>query len=280
MISFLFWNLNGNSPTNRSDQMRTRIGRIAVHFGIDVFVFVESKFEPSRLAGFLTSVGAGQYWYAQNDCPHIQFFHRLSKERVVDQYSSPDGRLAIQRLFVRPEEIVLASLHAPSQLCHTRSEIKDAMTDYRNYIDQVEETLKTRRTIVIGDMNLNPFDDGLVSSQAFHAVMFKERARRERRQVRGVERRYFYNPMWGLFGDRTAGPPGTYHYSKSSSIVYYWNMFDQLLLRPQLMDDLHDVRILEQDGVESLLDSKGRPNRLTASDHLPVFFRLRLDAKE
>ena len=152
----------------------------------------------------------------------------------------------------------MVALHAPSQWPSLdRAEIKDVVSDYRSYITQMEESLNIRRTIVVGDMNLDPYDAGMVSSHAFHAVMAKELARRGHRIVSGVRRRFFYNPMWGFFGDRTPGPPGTLHYAKSGSIAYYWNMFDQVLLRPEVMDELDEVQILTTDGCESLLNAKG-----------------------
>ncbi len=82
--------------------------------------------------------------------------------------------------------------------------------------------------------------------------------------------RFFSNPMWGCFGDRTPGPPGTYYYPRGS----YGHLFDQVLLRPALMDALTELRILEDDGVESLLTDRKRPRASQASDHLPILFRL------
>jgi exonuclease III len=280
MLSFLFWNLNKNNWDERSECMRTRIRRLVRHHDLDVLVFAESAFEPSVVTDFLNELNVGIYAHSENGCPGIQCYHRLSRSRVEDQFSSPDKRLAIRRLFVRPREILLVSLHAPSQLHRTLSEIKDAITDYRSYIEQVEDLLSTRRTIVMGDMNVNPFDEGMVSSQALHAVMLKDRARRERRRVSGVDRRFFYNPMWGFFGDRTPGPPGTFHYAKSTPVMYYWNMFDQVLLRPSVMDDVHDLRILDHDGEGSLLNSQELPDAKTASDHLPIYLQMSFDAKD
>ncbi len=47
---------------------------------------------------------------------------------------------------------------------------------------------------------------------------------------------FFYNPMWGLFGDGTRGPSGTFYHRRAEHKVYFWNMFDQVLVRPQLLD--------------------------------------------
>ena len=53
-----------------------------------------------------------------------------------------------------------------------------------------------------------------------------------------------------------------------------WEMFDQVLLRPSLMDGLEDLRILDHDGVESLLTKNGLPDSENGSDHLLILFRL------
>jgi hypothetical protein len=52
-------------------------------------------------------------------------------------------------------------------------------------------------------------------------------------------------------------------------------MFDQVMLRPDLLEHFNSnhVRILETDGTESLLSSKGLPKQ---SDHLPILFTLEL----
>jgi len=123
---------------------------------------------------------------------------------------------------------------------------------------------------------MNPFDPGMTSSYKLHAVMSRTVARAGQRKVQGKVCRYFYNPMWSCFGDRNPGPPGTYYYAASTPVSYFWHMWDQVLLRPSIMDALMEVRILDSlddDGRGSLLDGNGRP---TLSDHLPILFRLNL----
>ena len=53
-------------------------------------------------------------------------------------------------------------------------------------------------------------------------------------------------------------------------------MYDQVLLRPELMNTLRDLRILTSDGVEPLVTPNGTPKKSNASDHLPLFFQLEL----
>ncbi|MGH7172858.1 MAG: hypothetical protein ACRELG_21465, partial [Gemmataceae bacterium] len=111
-------------------------------------------------------------------------------------------------------------------------------------------------------------------AQALNAVMTRDLATRADRTVAERSYRLFYSPMWGCFGDRTPGPAGTYFYSASGPSGYFWNMFDQVLLRPALMDHLVELRILDGDGQESLLTGRGRPRASELSDHLPLLVRL------
>jgi hypothetical protein len=96
------------------------------------------------------------------------------------------------------------------------------------------------------------------------------------RTVHDERRDYFYNPMWAFFGDRDNTPPGTYYYNSGGEICYYWNLFDQILVRPSLISFMNDdsVKVLTELGGYSLVKENGRPNRDFYSDHLPIVCRM------
>jgi hypothetical protein len=122
---------------------------------------------------------------------------------------------------------------------------------------------------------MNPFDEGVIGAPALHAVMTRKLAERKERRVVGTSYRFLYNPMWGFFGDRTIGPPGTYYHRAATVGDLFWHMFDQVLLRPSLMYLLRDLVILDQIDGESLLSHPvGLPRDAACSDHLPLAFRL------
>ena len=79
--------------------------------------------------------------------------------------------------------------------------------------------------------------------------------------------------MWGYFGDRTPGPAGTMYYSGGVATPF-WSIYDQVLLRPELMNQLRDVIVPETDGVNTLLTANGLPDGTNGSDHLPLVFKL------
>jgi hypothetical protein len=56
--------------------------------------------------------------------------------------------------------------------------------------------------VLVGDFNMNPFQEGVVAANGLNAVMARRvAARRRTRVVQEREYPFFYNPMWGHFGD-------------------------------------------------------------------------------
>lgn len=122
---------------------------------------------------------------------------------------------------------------------------------------------------------MNPFETGVVATSGLHAVMTRTIATKKGRVVQKDYYPYFYNPMWNLFGDYTDGPPGTYYYYNSDHLSYFWNMFDQLLIRPNLLPFFRNetLKIVDKVGSKNLLTPTGIPDK-KMSDHLPIIFKL------
>lgn len=193
---------------------------------------------------------------------------------MTERYDSGDDRLTIRRLTTKTTTILLGGIHFQSQSYWKPTEQAAEAQVLRKNIDEEEDLAGHRRTVLVGDLNMNPFDDGLVLAQAFGAVMTRDLAIAVERTVAKRNYRLFYNPMWGYLGDRTPGPPGTFYYSASNPLTYFWNVFDQVLLRPGLMNTLIDLQILDTDGQTPLLTKTGKPRKSEVSDHLPILFRL------
>ncbi len=125
---------------------------------------------------------------------------------------------------------------------------------------------------------MNPFEDDMVKTDGFHAVMDGRVASGIQRTVQERSFPYFYNPMWSLLGDISPGPSGTFYYRSSTHKAYFWNMFDQVLIRPELLSRFRTetLRILDTDGSSSFVNSRGTPDKGAASDHLPILFTMDL----
>jgi hypothetical protein len=82
--------------------------------------------------------------------------------------------------------------------------------------------------------------------------------------------------MWRFFGENAGGPSGTYYYERAEHVVYFWNIFDQILVRPTLIDCFEDddLQIIDAVGQVKLTRADGRPNSNVGSDHLPILFEM------
>jgi endonuclease/exonuclease/phosphatase family metal-dependent hydrolase len=280
MVSFLFWNLMGNQTatwTNRVAALKRHLARLVRHLEVDVLLLAESRFLPGDLFQALNADDGLNFGFPESNAERVHLFTRLPLESVVDMFHNPaDGRLSVRRLILPKTDLLLATVHFQSQMVWRTDEQLTQAIYLQSDIAQAEDDAGHQRTLVVGDLNMNPFDPGMTSAHGLHAVMARDIARDETRTVNGRTFRYFYSPMWGCFGDRSPGPPGTYFYRQSTPICYFWHLFDQVLLRPSLMDALTDLHIVVEDGEESLVTEQGRPRASSASDHLPLYFRLNL----
>jgi hypothetical protein len=184
-------------------------------------------------------------------------------------------------------EILFAAIHFYDKRNHTPSMQHSLCWLVAEFLRMAEHDAGHERTVVVGDFNMNPFEDGMVDSNGFGAMMTRALTVK-RPSAGGVERPLFYNPMWGRFGDTTEGPAGTFFHPGSGPINYYWNTLDQVLIRPTLLDAFRDedLEVLTEapaDGGEiGLLTAsrQPRPHPKIVSDHLPLLFKLNLTKRE
>jgi exonuclease III len=186
------------------------------------------------------------------------------------------SRRSILEFQFEDQQFLLAVAHLRSKLWSEQNDqLHEAMV-FAKDIRICEDAKNHSRTIVIGDLNMSPFELGVVSATGLYALTTKECARTESRWVQGDEYRLFYNPMWQFFGDATQGPPGTYYYAAGGhTFAVNWHIFDQVLLRSQVFPWWrNDVTIITKAKGISLANSKGRPDPEISSDHFPILFRL------
>ncbi len=268
MPNFLFWNVNRNL-------IGDLIAEAATSLEIDVLLLAECAVQPSAL---LTRLNAREtrYFFIQNFCPRISIYTRFSAE-LLRPFDEGD-RYSISKLALPGRlEVLLATAHLPSKREFSSESQAHECARLARQIASAEEAVSHQRTIFMGDLNVNPFENGMVSAAAVHAVMTREIAVRGTRTVQGEQYPFFYNPMWGHFGDtRKDSPPGTYYYEKAEHLVYFWNMFDQVLLRPDLARLFRPdgLTILTKIGETSLLTPGGKPDTSVASDHLPIMLAI------
>src|SRR5262249_4806004 len=120
------------------------------------------------------------------------------------------------------ESLLLFAVHFGSKRYRSDASQSLALPGFSRLIRNEEKRASHARTLVVGDLNMNPFETGVVGAEGLNAAMTRDTAAEETRRVGREDHPFFYNPMWGHFGDSThelhpAGspshePPGTCYY--------------------------------------------------------------------
>ena len=272
MVNFLFWNIKRNP-------VQETIANLARMHEIDVIILAECNIKQSDLLNELNSSSQARYSSTIREWSKIKIFTRFPGKWLVPLVDTESISIRHLSIPVTEVKVLLVAAHLPSKLYKDDLDLALMSARWRDQIEDAEEIVGHRNTIIVGDLNMDPFHPGVVSSEGLHGVMDKKIASKVTRKVTGEQRRYFYNPMWSLFGDHSDGPPGTYYYNASSRVInYYWHLYDQVLLRPELIPFFpnEEVRILTSTESASLITNTGIPDKREMSDHLPLIFRLEL----
>jgi hypothetical protein len=271
MVNFLFWNIKNKS-------LEDIIASIAINRRIDVIMLTECAMDPVIILKKLNYNNKYNYDYSPGiGCQKIKIFAKFSKKYIPPIYET--DRLTVRHLKLPGlTDMLLAIDHFPSKLYWSEDSQALECPNLATSIKRVEDRVGHSRTVLVGDLNMNPFEKGVVSASGLHAVMSRRIAEKRTRTVNGIEYPFFYNPMWGLFGDSTRGPPGTFFDRRAEHVTFFWNIFDQVLVRPDLISrfDENYLEILDSDGDFSFLTEDGKPNESMVSDHLPILFKLQL----
>lgn len=175
-------------------------------------------------------------------------------------------------------DIILIAAHYHSKVNWSNEDQAAQSPVFKELVDSVELKQGHRRTIICGDLNMNPFEFGMVQSTGLHAVMDKKIAQKINRTIDEKEYHFFYNPMWAFLGDEGKGKvSGSMYYSPAKPINYHWNLFDQVIIRPELIPDFNEdeLEIITQIGDTELL-SENEIVRSKYSDHLPIKFNINI----
>jgi len=267
MPKFLFWNV-------AAKPLQHLVGELADSYEIDLLVLAECRIKPGALLQTLNRAKP-KFQFAHGYCENLMFFTRFHAGFLTPVFESP--RISIRRLRLPARtEVLIAAAHLPSRMHFTEDSLVFQCAHLGQKIEEQEQIAGHRRTVVLADLNVNPFEKGVVAAGGLNAVMSRRVAMRGTRTVQAREHHFFYNPMWSLFGDRADGPPGTYYYEKAEPVNYFWNIFDQVLLRPALLENFssNQIQVLTTAGATSLLEENGQPDNAAASDHLPVLLSL------
>jgi hypothetical protein len=267
-----YWNVKGKS-------LEDTIVDFARDCQLDIIVLAEWKHDLNILlkklnlafVDFFYEVAPSPVFATDKRIP-LRFITKINSVRIRSVEDSINNYYTIKEVALENiGNILLVCVHLPSKK-HSR-EYQQGMfsRDICMKIKEIEQKLNNSNTVVLGDFNMNPFDDGVLESDSFHGISSKTIAKRQ--YDRG-KKNVFYNPTWNLYGDEQL-PPGTYYKSGGYKNLY-WHSLDQVLIRPSLVDSYvkGSLKILSNVGGYSLLTRFGFPNSNKYSDHLPIVFTL------
>lgn len=164
----------------------------------------------------------------------------------------------------------IVGLHLPANPFSDSNDRKEIIRELVQDIIELENKQKCRNTIVIGDFNCNPFDEEIIQKDAFNAVLFKSLIKKQE-TVRHNNRtkRRFFNPILHYISEDSK-TYGSYYYSAGNAILY-WNCFDQILVRRELIENIESLRYLKSIKGKSLMVEVKPNDRI--SDHLPLLVK-------
>lgn len=278
-MQFFFWNMAGKALT-------PHLQAAVQHIAPDLILLAECSIPDAPL--LKTVNGAAKTTFALIRDPANSSGLRAKGLRVLSSLAGaaitpikghPAGLFAVEIAPPLGDSFLVILAHLRSKGRTTPEAQASLAQRLPSYITALEGALGHDRTILVGDLNMNPFEKGLVDSEALHATMSRYVAAGKHRRVSFEDKLLFYNPMWRLMGSTDPGPQGTYYWHDSEPTCFFWNTFDQVLVRPSLLNSFKDssVSILTSLGGSSLLDADGIPDKASASDHLPLIFEIDFD---
>lgn len=273
-MNFLFWNIRKNK------EVFNIIRELVYTEDVDILMLAEYPDCPAEeLLNIINSrptLYKYEYHQKQTQSDKVEIFTRFSADLI-----SPlkDTKRISAKEITSPllnGKITIVTCHFPSKVNMNNDELSEFASDAKEFIDEVEKQTGHKRTIICGDFNMNPFDNGIIKTKGLHAIMDRSIAQnRKKATVRGREYLYLYNPMWGLLGNSEIH--GTMYYNSSDSLNYYWHIYDQVLIRPDLIDyfNIDSLKIITKANKNNLLTSNGLLNK-KYSDHLPIKFNFKI----
>lgn len=264
-MKVLFWNTHNNEKINPI------LSELIIENHISLFILAEYKADYNNLLYLLSLHGKSMKKYITLGCDRINIFGSIDNIQ-------PGIQLSHASLQIINDKDILCCVHLQSKAYPDHDERRKITIDkIIHEIRTLETNLNTDNTIVVGDFNINPFDPACIGARYFHSLPIFESTQKKSRIVAEEEYYMFYNPMWNFLGDSNK-PYGTYYYKDSDSHNIFWNIYDQVIIRPSLKKRFVDtsLKIITETKTKYLTDPKGHPN-INISDHLPIIFEITED---
>ena len=155
-IGILFWNV-------AKQNVEDRIARIATKFGAQIIVLAESEMMPHRLTHALRNGSGETFKYLNTQCKRLAIATSINPRFIefrfeADRYSIFELKLPLTKSYL------VAAAHGPSKLYWKQEDQAHFVRSLSASVRDVEKGVGHSRTIVIGDFNLDPFENPMVEA--------------------------------------------------------------------------------------------------------------------
>jgi len=281
-IKVLFWNYNlGKGALMTKELVKgAPLSRMVSNLAIDLLIVADRSLSNTEILGSLKTHGID---FTTFPIPHpkVRFFWRSTSPGLIDVHS--DERFHFARLPPDGfEEILIGATHLHDR--HNNQEARERhskVSSHMKTLFEAESRVKHDRTILVGDFNMTPEEEGMVDREnSFGALMSWDLAKAHSApELQEAPR--FFNPMWSLMGRAEA--PGTYYWDSTKSYNIYWLCLDGVIAGNSLRDVFRDetleiiTKISDGNGGEVPLFRLAEKHwKIEFSDHLPIRFDLQL----
>lgn len=291
---FMFWNINlrtnkGDDFNKRHDNIHKAISTINDKHKIDFIMLAESQHLNSESMLNTLNIHKKKYYLgiAEKNLSAIKkrflIFQTIDNESVTIQRPDKTKRILNTVYNLNGSNILISLVHLRDKYNYKDKALDAFAINHAERFGKFEDKYSINKSLMVGDFNLNPYQDGMINANAFNAVMSPKIVDNENRKWDGDEYKYFYNPSWSVLGklENENHVMGTYYYDNTKDPdLAYWYMLDQLILRKDLINSykpssLKIISEVENEGeVIKLINEEGIPNKGEYSDHLPIIFTM------
>lgn len=270
-MNILFWNTHKNTYKENIDSC---LIELIIENNCDIVLLAEYIDELNDLCFRLNVKSKESYTILPNNkgCDHIK---GLIKKKYFIGSLVETSRYQISKLETSSYKMIIGAIHNHSKPHSSEDKQRIELTALHHDIRQQEREHNTKNSVIIGDLNINPFDKICVEADSLFAIPYKNEMKETTAIRGGREYEKFYNPSWKFLESSTM-PYTSYRYDTCDLVDYYWNMFDQVIIRPQLIKafDYENFRILTETQHHKLILNE-KPNINNYSDHLPIFCKFK-----
>lgn len=182
------------------------------------------------------------------------------------------------KIYSNDDMFLLFVVHLTSAMYKSEEARNERAKNISKLFEKIEEhTFKNTlyKSIVVGDFNLHPFSTGIIGAYGFNATLSPVKAKGISRKIDGDKKLFYYNPMWKSMGDNETVQGTYYTDSDENDKSFYWYTFDQILLRPFLIEQfkMNELKIINNVNGNTLIKNY-KIDKQNYSDHLPIKFEI------